>query len=42
MFTSVGQNEYALFVQAYRIVNEQIWNYYGQDKKVNEPGRVDR
>lgn len=36
MFTRVGQNEHALFVQAYRIVNEQIWNYYGQDKKVNE------
>lgn len=36
MFTSVGQKELALFVQAYRIVNEQIWKYYGYDHKVNE------
>lgn len=36
LFTTVGQKESALFVQAYRIVNEQIWNYYGYDKKVNE------
>jgi hypothetical protein len=35
MFDSVGQKESALFVQAYRIVNEQIWKYYGHDKKVN-------
>lgn len=36
MFESVGQKESALFVQAYRIVNEQIWNYYGYSQKVNE------
>jgi len=36
MFTSVGQKETALFVQAYKIVNEQIWQYYGYDKKVDE------
>lgn len=36
MFTTVGQKESALFVQAYRIVNEQIWKYYGYDKKVDE------
>lgn len=36
MFSSVGQKETALFVQAYRIVNEQIWKYYGYDKKVDE------
>lgn len=36
LFTSVGSKESALFVQAYRIVNEQIWNYYGYDKKVDE------
>ncbi len=36
MFTTVGQKESALFVQAYRIVNEQIWTYYGYDKKVDE------
>jgi hypothetical protein len=36
MFASVGQKESALFVQAYRIVNEQIWKYYRDDRKVNE------
>lgn len=36
MFTTVGQKESAFFVQAYRIVNEQIWKYYGYDKKVDE------
>lgn len=36
MFTNVGQKESAFFVQAYRIVNEQIWKYYGYDKKVDE------
>ncbi|MBS1994694.1 MAG: hypothetical protein JSS86_00230 [Cyanobacteria bacterium SZAS LIN-2] len=36
MFASVGQRESALFVQAYRIIDEQIWKYYGHDKKVNE------
>lgn len=36
MFASFGQKESALFVQAYRIVNEQIWKYYGHDKKVDE------
>ncbi|WP_167428038.1 AbiJ-NTD4 domain-containing protein [Achromobacter mucicolens] len=36
MFERVGQKESAFFVQAYRIVNEQIWKYYGHDQKVNE------
>lgn len=36
MFESVGQNESALFVQSYRIVNEQIWKYYGYSQKVDE------
>lgn len=36
MFASVGQKETAFFVQAYRIINEQIWTYYGYDKKVDE------
>ncbi|MBB5447100.1 hypothetical protein HDG38_005737 [Paraburkholderia sp. WSM4177] len=36
MFESVGQKESALFVQAYRIVNEQIWKYSGYDQKVDE------
>lgn len=36
MFKSVGQKESALFVQAYRIVDEQIWKYYRYDDKVDE------
>lgn len=36
MFDAVGQKESALFLQAYRLVNEQIWKYYGYDKKVDE------
>lgn len=36
MFDAVGQKESALFLQAYRLVNEQIWKYYGCDKKVDE------
>jgi hypothetical protein len=36
LFDAVGQKEHALFVQAYRIVNEQIWKYYGYEKKVDE------
>lgn len=35
IFASFGAKESALFVQAYRIVNEQIWMYY-VDKKVDE------
>ena len=40
MFTSVGQKESALFVQAYRIVNEQMWKYYTYDKKVDDSVKV--
>ena len=36
MFNAVGQNESALFVQAYRIVDEDIWKYYNWEKKVDE------
>ena len=36
MFESVGQRESALFVQAFRIIVDQIWKYYGYDKKVDE------
>lgn len=35
LFAKVGQKESALFVQAYRIVNEQMWKYYGWDKKAD-------
>lgn len=36
MFDSFGPAESVLFVQAYRIVNEQIWAYRKPDKKVDE------
>ena len=36
MFNAVGQKESALFVQAYRIVDEDIWKYYKWDRKVDE------
>ncbi|MDF5830544.1 AbiJ-NTD4 domain-containing protein [Pseudomonas syringae] len=36
MFERVGQQESALFVQTYKIVNEQIWKYYGFNQKVDE------
>lgn len=36
IFESVGQKECAFFVQAYSIVNEQIWKYYGDGQKVDE------
>lgn len=36
LFDSVGPKEKALFVQVYRIVNEQIWKYHGYAQKVDE------
>lgn len=36
LFATVGPKQKALFVQAYRIINEQIWAYRGKDKKVDE------
>lgn len=36
LFNAVGPKEKALFVQAYRLIDEQIWKYYGYDKKVDE------
>jgi len=35
LFATVGPREQALFVQAYRIINEQIFPYYGYDKKID-------
>jgi AbiJ N-terminal domain 4 len=32
----VRPQEHALFVQAYRILNEQVWKYYAHDNKVDE------
>lgn len=36
LFNAVGPKEKTLFVQAYRLIDEQIWKYYGYDKKVDE------
>jgi len=40
LFTAVGPREHALFVQAHRIINEQIFPYYGYDKKVDEKAKA--
>ena len=36
LFASVASREHAFFVQAYRIINEQLIPYHGADKKVDE------
>ncbi|MCA3324322.1 MAG: hypothetical protein INF75_06410 [Roseomonas sp.] len=36
MFQNVGQKESAFFVQAFRIINEQIWRYYGSNGEVDK------
>jgi AbiJ N-terminal domain 4 len=40
LFDTVGPREQALFVQAYRIINEQLFPYYGYDKKVDERAKA--
>lgn len=40
LFDTVGPREQALFVQAYRIINEQLFPYYGYDKKVDEMAKA--
>lgn len=40
MFNMVGPREHALFVQAYRLINEQVFQYYNWDKKVNEKAKA--
>lgn len=40
LFTTVGPREQALFVQAYRIINEQVFPYYGYDKKIDEKAKA--
>jgi hypothetical protein len=40
LFTTVGQPELKFFVQAYRIINEQVIPYYGYDKKVDEKNKA--
>ena len=40
LFTTAGPREQALFVQAYRLINEQIFPYYGYDKKIDEKAKA--
>jgi hypothetical protein len=40
LFSAVGPREHALLLQAYRIINEQIFPYYGYDKKVDEKSKA--
>ena len=40
LFTTVGPRETAFFVQAYRLINEQIFPYYGYDKKIDEKAKA--
>lgn len=40
MFDAVGPREHAFFVQAYRIINEQVFPYYGYNKKVDESAKA--
>jgi hypothetical protein len=36
MFQHVGEGERAFFIQAFRIINEQIWSYYDSKRAVSE------
>ena len=40
LFKTFGPREKALFVQAYRLINEQIFPYYGYDKKIDEKSKA--
>lgn len=40
LFNAVGPREHALLVQGYRIINEQVFPYYGVDKKVDESAKA--
>jgi hypothetical protein len=40
LFESVGQRENAFFVQAYRIINEQIFRYFDSDGKVDDSAKA--
>lgn len=40
IFDNVGPREHALFVQAYRIINEQIFPYYNWEKKVDQRAKT--
>ena len=40
LFASVASREHAFFVQAYRIINEQLIPYHGADKKVDEKAKT--
>jgi hypothetical protein len=40
LFSAVGPRELALFVQAYRLIDEQIFPYYSSEKKVNDKSKA--
>lgn len=40
LFNTVEPSEQALFVQAYRLINENVFPYYGYDKKVDERAKA--
>ena len=40
IFQHVGRKEISFFVQSFRIINEQIWRYYGSDGKVNNSAKA--
>jgi len=40
LFDVVGPREHAFLVQAFRIINEQLFPYYGYDKKVDEKAKA--
>lgn len=40
LFSAVGPREHGLFIQAYRIINEQLFPYYSYEKKVDEKSKA--
>ena len=40
IFPAVGQGELRLLVQAFRIIKDQLFPYYGSDKKVDEKAKT--
>lgn len=40
LFNTIGPSEQTLFVQAYRLINENVFPYHGYDKKVDEKAKA--
>ena len=40
IFPAVGPGELRLLVQAFRIINDQVFPYYGSDKKIDEQAKA--